>query len=606
MFSRVRILIGIFMAFSSFWVILTWHLNDLSLTQSPRDFMPMQYNVGLGFFLAGLVLSLMEKYERVTLFIIFLLLILVGATFVEYLLKINFGIDQVFIKNQVLSSENSDYLGRMSLNTTLCFMLVSISLAFMQLSKNFKNIAIFIIAGLFVILIISAYSLCSYFFYKNASAISMQMSIQATLGFIVLSLGMGVRLLEKIRGFQLKAFVLTGLAGAAGLLFFWLVWKVLVMVQNNQIKTMTALNLALVERTLEAEMLRGMLMPSEVQNIPNGLKYSKFSARAEDIPSSLDEIKRVSCASIHQKLSSEDLCFEYSKSKRGVAYHPAALVKALLNNGEMESYGMSLTMGGSPIFISQGAENLRYRSIWLQSKSFKFFGVEWKIELWPVVEKLEIFLIDLPLLFLILGWGVIFLLMWVTQLWWLSGEQNKKLTEEKLARSKVQASLERMVHLDVLTDLPNRRHFFLHLEEALKQAESAQQALAVIFLDVDNFKQVNDEFGHEVGDHVLVSLARKFRKNLRETDFISRFGGDEFALVFQKFESKKNLDSMLGRYLNLVREPLLVEGASIQISLSMGVAVYPEGGKTPRELIKNADKAMYRVKQKGKNGYEFH
>jgi diguanylate cyclase (GGDEF)-like protein len=610
--KKTRIFLGIIITFCALLVIFSWHLQDVWLTQDRIDSLPMQYNVALGFFLAGLVVCFMGKYDKFVLIIVIFLLTLVGATFIEYLLKMNFGIDQIFIKDSMSTHYRSAYLGRMSLNTTLCFMLISILLALMQFWKNFKNIAIFIMAGLFVIFMMSGYSIFYYFFCHSSDSFYewgnfSTMSIHATLGFLLLGAAVWCRLLEKMSGFQLKAFALTSLTGAAGLIFFWLVWKVLVMVQNNQIKTMTTLNLSIIEKALQVEMLHGILgreyipIDDPTKHGEHNVSQSTFLARNEEA-----QIAPVSCQQFGNTTHQEDLCFEDFGSKKRFIYNPNSLVKALVNNQQMESYGMNLIYAGKSIFLSENNENLRYRSIWLQSKSFQFLGADWKIELWPVVEKLEILLIDLPLLFLILGWGIIFLLMGITQLWWISGEQNKKLIQETFERSQIQESLERMVHLDVLTELPNRRHFFVYLEEALQAVELEAKALAVVFLDVDNFKNINDEFGHEMGDAVLIALANKFRKNLRDTDFIARFGGDEFALLFQNFESKKNLEVMLSRYLNLVREPLVIGGQCIQISLSIGVAMYPAGGKTPRELVKSADKAMYQIKQAGKDGYGFY
>ncbi|MHB1796957.1 MAG: putative bifunctional diguanylate cyclase/phosphodiesterase [Vulcanimicrobiaceae bacterium] len=162
---------------------------------------------------------------------------------------------------------------------------------------------------------------------------------------------------------------------------------------------------------------------------------------------------------------------------------------------------------------------------------------------------------------------------------------------------------ERVMHLayhDALTDLPNRRAVEDRLEESLAIAKRSGTSVGVIFLDIDGFKQINDTFGHQVGDRVLVDLAARVRQTVRMGETVGRFGGDEFAAVYPAVQSNEELADAAGRLLRVFSHPLSVEGREFQLSASLGVATYPGDGGDVTELLQHADAAMYRAKTKGK------
>ena len=177
----------------------------------------------------------------------------------------------------------------------------------------------------------------------------------------------------------------------------------------------------------------------------------------------------------------------------------------------------------------------------------------------------------------------------------------KDITLQKVAENK----LEQIALTDFLTGLPNRYHFQLHLEKVLKDAQSNDYSVAIVFIDIDNFKGINDSHGHTKGDEFIIQFAEKMRKCLEKDDFISRQGGDEFLLLLKNVE-KKDIEDRINRLFKALHQPFNLSGHEIIITPSVGIAIYPDNGVNPDTLIKNADMAMYAVKEEGKNNYHYY
>ena len=172
-------------------------------------------------------------------------------------------------------------------------------------------------------------------------------------------------------------------------------------------------------------------------------------------------------------------------------------------------------------------------------------------------------------------------------------------------RRETQESLVFHAHHDWLTHLPNRVLLDDRLDLAVAQARRDSRRLAVIFLDLDRFKLVNDDYGHTVGDRLLQAVAKRLRSCLGQGDTISRFGGDEFALLLPDIFSKREAVTVVRRVVRRIRNPFIVDGNEFNMSASIGVSMYPEAGRTAEALLRSADIAMYHVKNRGGNGYRF-
>lgn len=161
----------------------------------------------------------------------------------------------------------------------------------------------------------------------------------------------------------------------------------------------------------------------------------------------------------------------------------------------------------------------------------------------------------------------------------------------------------RQANYDALTGLPNRELLHDRLDGALAQAQRRRGRLAVLFVDLDQFKQANDRLGHTAGDHILREVGRRMNECLRDTDTVARLGGDEFLVVLPFVEEVDAAEKVAAKLVETLARPYATTAGTANISASIGIAYYPDDASTPDELIRRSDEAMYRAKQAGRNGY---
>lgn len=171
---------------------------------------------------------------------------------------------------------------------------------------------------------------------------------------------------------------------------------------------------------------------------------------------------------------------------------------------------------------------------------------------------------------------------------------------------KNQHNLKKLAHHDPLTGLPNRLLLTDRLELAMAHAERTRESLAICFVDLDGFKQVNDRMGHDAGDALLREIAWRLKGSVRQSDTVARMGGDEFVLLLGEMKHPSDCKSFLDKLLAEVSQPVSIGSEQAYISASIGVSVYPEDGSTGEILMTLADRAMYAAKQAGKSRYHFH
>lgn len=169
-----------------------------------------------------------------------------------------------------------------------------------------------------------------------------------------------------------------------------------------------------------------------------------------------------------------------------------------------------------------------------------------------------------------------------------------------------QERLNFMAHHDVLTELPNRALFLDRVTQALARARRHKLRLAILFMDIDSFKYINDSLGHEVGDQLLIGIARRLHENLRDGDTIARFGGDEFVILLEDINRDTDITAMAHKLLEALRPTFDIKGMELHITASIGISLYPADGDEAQTLLRNADSAMYRAKESGKNTFEFY
>ena len=165
--------------------------------------------------------------------------------------------------------------------------------------------------------------------------------------------------------------------------------------------------------------------------------------------------------------------------------------------------------------------------------------------------------------------------------------------------------IRQQAYFDTLTSLPNRFLSLDRLSQMLEETKRSAEKTAVLFLDLDDFKKVNDSLGHEVGDKLLVEAARRLKCAVRTADTVGRLGGDEFIVLLRALSDKSNAIEVSKNLLKIFRDPFRIDGRELILTLSIGIAIYPENGSNASDLLRNADTAMYQAKSLGRNTYSF-
>ena len=203
--------------------------------------------------------------------------------------------------------------------------------------------------------------------------------------------------------------------------------------------------------------------------------------------------------------------------------------------------------------------------------------------------------------------GSLFVLLLIISILLFNYRRTISLFEEATSNQALANQLSYLAMHDGLTHLDNRRSFEQHLKKSISQANRNQQKIGLLYMDLDGFKLINDQYGHDVGDLALINGVAKINQVLRDSDFIARVGGDEFALVTQNFNDPSELLILANRIIEALKEPIVTsKGISIFMGISIGIAIYPDQVKNSEALISAADEAMYKAKATGKNHAVFY
>lgn len=178
---------------------------------------------------------------------------------------------------------------------------------------------------------------------------------------------------------------------------------------------------------------------------------------------------------------------------------------------------------------------------------------------------------------------------------------SKDITDRK----SLERDLERYANYDKLTGLPNRRLFFERLEQVILEDERYKNSFALLFIDLDGFKFINDNYGHEVGDKVLITVGNRILQCIRKSDTVARMGGDEFTVIIKNIKDKQSVEVIVKKIHETIKALMYIEGITCALDSSIGIAIYPEDGHDGNALLKNADSSMYEIKKNGKGGFKF-
>jgi diguanylate cyclase (GGDEF)-like protein len=193
-------------------------------------------------------------------------------------------------------------------------------------------------------------------------------------------------------------------------------------------------------------------------------------------------------------------------------------------------------------------------------------------------------------------------------IWWVGKKYDdskyyfKELQEANKRILKSEERLKKLAFYDPLTGVCNRRLFEEKIIQAIKESKRYNRKIAIFYIDIDDFKEINDCFGHDIGDEILKMYTYRIRKSIRATDILSRIGGDEFTLLLPEIHHLDNAVLVARKILNAIQDPYIIENKTINITSSIGISIYEEGEEI-KSLIKRADKALYKAKESGKNTF---
>ena len=256
---------------------------------------------------------------------------------------------------------------------------------------------------------------------------------------------------------------------------------------------------------------------------------------------------------------------------------------------QLTGYSRQEAIGQTPRLLKSGLHDREfYEQMWLQLTTTGY----WEGEIWNRKKNGDLMPESLRISAVANDTGEI-------------GHYVSLFSDISLAKAHEQ-QLKKLAHFDALTGLPNRTLFSDRLDQAMRQTERRQQLIAIAFIDLDGFKEVNDRYGHDTGDRLLVALSQSMRGVLRESDTLARIGGDEFVAVLLDLDSSDSVLPLISRLLETAAEPIEIDGAVLQVSASLGITFYPQSEAVDADqLLRQADHAMYQAKQAGKNRYHY-
>ena len=185
-------------------------------------------------------------------------------------------------------------------------------------------------------------------------------------------------------------------------------------------------------------------------------------------------------------------------------------------------------------------------------------------------------------------------------------DMNETLIDEINERRRIESNLKHIAHHDALTNLPNRLLLDARLNHAIERAKREDLQVAVMFIDLDHFKTINDSLGHDIGDQLLISVSNRLLHCVREDDTVARLGGDEFIIIIEQVHDIGDLDALLKKIMKVTSQTISIDNHDLTTSASIGISIYPDDGKNAEQLMRNADAAMYHVKENGRNKYHFY
>jgi diguanylate cyclase (GGDEF)-like protein/PAS domain S-box-containing protein len=312
-------------------------------------------------------------------------------------------------------------------------------------------------------------------------------------------------------------------------------------------------------------------------------RTAELSRMNEQLRLEITERKRA-----EEKLLLDAKIIESSNEAIVITDSKAKIVDVNKSFSSVTGYKREEIIGKDPLCISSEREEAKV--LWEIRKTVRKTG-HWQGEIWNRRKDGEIYPVLLSISSVTDDDGLVTHYVGI-----FSDITKMKQTEERL---------QQLAHNDPLTGLPNRVLFRDRMEQAILQAERNERMAVLMLLDLDRFKNINDTFGHKVGDELLVAVGERLRTCVRKSDTVARFGGDEFTIVLSGVTETRAAAEVSKKIIETLAQPFELDGRQLFITASIGIAVYPEDSFEPDRLLQNADTALYHAKQQGRDNFEF-
>jgi diguanylate cyclase (GGDEF)-like protein len=267
---------------------------------------------------------------------------------------------------------------------------------------------------------------------------------------------------------------------------------------------------------------------------------------------------------------------------------------SIIQRLSQQRYLVTLTQNGRPVYTDINAQNQQHvNKHWIVVSHFVLQGVDYSIVLQLTETQLRQYRDKLPVIYVILGLVIAVLLLSVLHYIQAVKTQNQQLKQQK-------SELKELSARDSLTKVLNRRSLIDIIPKAMERAQRSGKKMAVLFIDLDDFKTVNDNCGHRIGDLVLIKVCNRLEHRLRKHDHLGRLGGDEFVMVLEGVESDDQVATIAKRQISLFNQPIIMGHQKFLQTVSIGIAIFPDDSTDPEDLLLQADAAMYASKRMGK------
>ena len=639
----IQVILGLLVLLLGLPVFIEWYTSSNLLENILPSYVSMRFASALGMVFSGCGLIFLKRVKYVSGLFGLGLICLGLITLYAYIFKVFSGIDASLLDYYILHT--SAHCWEMTPNTSVCFALVGISYLIVEFygqKTKYLTLAyvLLIITGLFAFLAI--------FGFLSGLAreqIWAKMSIHTGIGFILISIASALLLWQYSHKSQRKngLFIATLFGVCSFLLFslFSIAFKSNEIQRDEQISKLQGNVLSdKIKNTMDEsyeniEGTLGLLSQTFHNNhsvllsvIKQQFKrtpyieafYLDYNNQSFPIKSYREDYLNLKVEKIMQRCrnyvndnktekthivtSSFYNCIFSKEDNSFVVINLETLLNSLWSKQYLiDNFGVKIQRNNITIFKKDIVKTASKEHVYKAQKEIEAMGIMWNVTYYLDATYFQENQIELPVLFFTFGLIISLIMVMLVRSKQVSYYRLESLKKTYNALKRAESKLKYMVKFDQLTDIANRGTLLDSLKKEIKRAHRQNENLAILFVDIDNFKNVNDIYGHHVGDLLLKSVANRLCSVIRGADYIARLSGDEFSIILTGFKNINGIEIGASRCIEVFKKPIEVEGKKIDISVSIGISVYPYCGKTPDELIQKADSAMYRAKEKGKNNF---